>query len=131
MAAYLPLILSKTKELIIIPNVIVLFIFAGSQHQTNSAGRKLEEFPPDTRYNHQTVIRPIEGDNLPILAVIKQYAKRTTSGNNELIQFFMGVATPIFTSGDIIKIINPLYVKRNMRLAFNNGDITRPVMYLT
>jgi hypothetical protein len=67
-------------------------------------------------------------DNFFIHTIIKFYIESTAYGNNKLLQCPVSVATPIFATGHIIQVINPLNVEWGMKLILNSGNITGPVM---
>ena len=58
-----------------------------------------------------------------LFAVIQNYIKTSRKRDNELVQMFVCVTTPLGSSGNVIKIINTLDLKGHMSPPFNEGKI--------
>ena len=60
---------------------------------------------------------------LLLVTVIQNHVKTTRKRNDELVQIFVCVTTPLGTSGNVIKIVNTLDLKGNVPPTFNERKI--------
>ena len=59
----------------------------------------------------QSVIRAIQSNNPLLTTIIEKNIERPGCSNDKLVAYFMGVCTPGFSPGNIIKIKNTTYLK--------------------
>lgn len=67
---------------------------------------------------------------LLLFAVIQNHIKASRKRDDELVQMFMCVTTPLGSAGNVVKIINALDVERHMSPAFNERKIAPWITYL-
>ena len=60
---------------------------------------------------------------LLLFAVIQNHIKTSRKRDNELVQMFVCVTTPLGSSGNVIQIINALNLKGHMPPSFNERKI--------
>jgi len=58
------------------------------------------------------------------MAIVQNYIKTAGHGHNQLVQCFMGMTTAFGTAGNVIEVINSLYIKGNMIFTFNESQVT-------
>lgn len=63
-----------------------------------------------------------------VFAVIQYNVKAARHGNYELMQCLVGVSTAFCPARHIIKIVYSLNLKRNMNVAFYEGEISSWVL---
>src|SRR5437667_6603115 len=58
-------------EDVVVTNVVLFLVVSRCQHQTNAAGREVDELSPDQGRHVQTVMRPVQGHRTSCGRVVK------------------------------------------------------------
>ena len=69
-------------------------------------------------------------ETLLLLAIIKNDVKAPRHGDYELVEFLVGMAAPLGSAGDVIKVIDAADIKRNMLLTLDEGQVAASVFDL-
>jgi hypothetical protein len=107
----------------IIADIIVGCIGKGSQDQTNGVCREIFQMPPDHVRDVQAKVGPVEGNNLPLLAIIEGDIETSRQGNEEFLKLVVGMAPAHFSSGNIIDPVRSLNGKRHRTARFYEGEV--------
>lgn len=103
--------------------VVRFVIIRRGERQADRAGREVVDLPPDHRTDIETVIGSIHVNPLSAHPVSEYHIEASGHRNEELLQFPMGVSASISPSGDIVEIIDPLYIETHVSSPLDEGKI--------
>ena len=121
----------KLLKFCIIPDIIFGVVLVRSQHQTNSARRKIVQFAPHTRLQIKAHVRTVQRHRFFILAIIYRYIKAATGSNDYLFYTSMRMCASRLAARYIIQVIHTLHRKGNIHTVCNRRKIACRVAYFT
>jgi hypothetical protein len=63
----------------------------------------------------------------PLTAIVKNDVKAPRHGDDELVELFVGMATPLGSAGDVIEVIDAADIKRYVPLALDKREVAPTV----
>src|SRR5262249_39661543 len=93
------------------------------QYQADRAGREVIQLPPDHRPDVQAVIGPVQVESLSAVAVVEHDVEAAGHGDQQLVQGFVGVPAPPGPPGDVVEVVHPADVERDVDDALDECQV--------
>lgn len=117
-------------ELGVVAVVVVLGVAVGGEHHAHRAGGEVVQLAPDHGADVEPVIGAVEVDAGLVLAVVDDDVEAAGHGDDELLQFLVGMPAALRPAWHVVKVIDALDVEGNVAAALDEGEVAAGVLDL-
>ena len=115
-------------ELGVIAVIVFLVVAVRGEDHAHRAGREVIELAPDHRADIESVVGAIEMKAGLVFAVVEDDVEAAGHGNDELMQRFMRMPSPLRSARHVVEVINTLDVEGDMLTAFDESEIASRIV---